>query len=383
MSEQASSIEIPDVDITSFVLEHAAERGERPALIDGPSGRTITYGELGEQVAALARRRSPSAASARATSSAIYLPNVPEYAVAFHGAASAGGRDTTANPLYTPSELGHQLDGLRREAARSRSPTSSRPRARPPSEAGIEEIVVARRGRRRRPRSPTCSRARAAIARQDRHRPPNDLAVAAVLERHHRPAQGRDADPPQPGRQRAPDRSRPHPGRATDDTMIGCLPFFHIYGMTVIMNHGPAQRGDDRDDAALRPRAVPRADRASTRSPSPSSSRRSRSALAKHPAVDDADLSLAADDDVGRRAARRRAGRARSPSGSAAPSIQGYGMTETQPRHPHDRPVDAATRPGSIGPPLRRRPSAASSTPRAARTSPRASAASSGSAGRR
>ena len=38
------------------------------------------------------------------------MPNVPEYAIAFHGAASAGGRATTMNPLYTANEVAHQLE---------------------------------------------------------------------------------------------------------------------------------------------------------------------------------------------------------------------------------------------------------------------------------
>ena len=47
-------VEIPVTDVTSFVLEHADELGDKPALIDGPSGRTVTYAELGAGVRALA-----------------------------------------------------------------------------------------------------------------------------------------------------------------------------------------------------------------------------------------------------------------------------------------------------------------------------------------
>ncbi len=36
-------------------------------------------------------------------------PNLPEYAVAFHGVASAGGVNTTANPLLTEEEIANQL----------------------------------------------------------------------------------------------------------------------------------------------------------------------------------------------------------------------------------------------------------------------------------
>ena len=36
-------VEIPRVSLPEFVLESARQRGDKPALIDGPSGRTITY----------------------------------------------------------------------------------------------------------------------------------------------------------------------------------------------------------------------------------------------------------------------------------------------------------------------------------------------------
>src|SRR4029077_3940152 len=39
----------------------------------------------------------------------IFAPNVPEYAVAFHGIARAGGTNTTINALYTAEEAAFQL----------------------------------------------------------------------------------------------------------------------------------------------------------------------------------------------------------------------------------------------------------------------------------
>jgi hypothetical protein len=62
-------VEIPDVPLTNFVLARAGGLGEKPALIDGPSGRTITYAQLAESVHARSRRAWPSGALARATSS--------------------------------------------------------------------------------------------------------------------------------------------------------------------------------------------------------------------------------------------------------------------------------------------------------------------------
>ena len=39
-------LEIPDVSITEYALRHADRLADKPALIDGPSGRTLTYGQL-------------------------------------------------------------------------------------------------------------------------------------------------------------------------------------------------------------------------------------------------------------------------------------------------------------------------------------------------
>ncbi len=41
---------------------------------------------------------------------AIYSPNLPEYAIAFHAVATLGGVITTVNPSYTASELAYQLN---------------------------------------------------------------------------------------------------------------------------------------------------------------------------------------------------------------------------------------------------------------------------------
>jgi acyl-CoA synthetase (AMP-forming)/AMP-acid ligase II len=101
-------VAIPDVPYPSFVLQRARERADQPVLVDGPSGRTLTQG----QVAGGARRVAAGLARrgfAKADILALYSPNLPEYALAFHGALMMGGVVTTANPLYTPGELGFQL----------------------------------------------------------------------------------------------------------------------------------------------------------------------------------------------------------------------------------------------------------------------------------
>src|SRR5262245_36905837 len=101
--------EIPDVDVTSFVLEHSGERAEKAALIDGPSGREVSYGELAGGIRACAAGLA-ARGFAKGDVLGIFMPNVPEYAIAFHGAASAGGMSSTVNPLYTAPELTHQMN---------------------------------------------------------------------------------------------------------------------------------------------------------------------------------------------------------------------------------------------------------------------------------
>ena len=39
-------VEIPEVGLAEFVIGKAAAYGDRPALIDGPSGRVVTYAAL-------------------------------------------------------------------------------------------------------------------------------------------------------------------------------------------------------------------------------------------------------------------------------------------------------------------------------------------------
>src|SRR5215831_8829816 len=100
---------IPEISLPAFTLERAEARGDKPALIGGPSGRTLTYRQLANLVA-----RAATGLAGRGFKKgerlALYSPNVPEYAVAFHAVASLGGVLTTVNPLYTVGELAKQLN---------------------------------------------------------------------------------------------------------------------------------------------------------------------------------------------------------------------------------------------------------------------------------
>jgi acyl-CoA synthetase (AMP-forming)/AMP-acid ligase II len=133
-------VSIPDVPLHELVLGAAEGYGDKPALIDGPSGRVLTYAQLVEAVrrvaAGLAER-----GFRKGDAFAIWLPNTPEYAVAFYAVSLAGGVSTTANPLYTAGELANQLNDSHARFLLTAPPLLERARA-AADRSGVEEIFV-------------------------------------------------------------------------------------------------------------------------------------------------------------------------------------------------------------------------------------------------
>jgi len=101
-------IAIPETPLTPFVLHRAQELGDKPALIDGPSGRTVTYRQLADAISIVANNLSARGFK-KGDVCGILSPNCPEHGVAFHAVATLGGIVTPINPLYTRYEVGHQL----------------------------------------------------------------------------------------------------------------------------------------------------------------------------------------------------------------------------------------------------------------------------------
>src|SRR5688572_9731678 len=133
-------VAIPNVSILEHVLGAAAERGEKPAIVDGPTGRTITYAAL----ASLVRRAAAGLAAEgfrKGDVLAIYSPNVPEYVVAVFAAATLGVVVTTVNPLYTPDELAKQLADSKARAIVTIPPFLANARA-AAEQAGVRDVFV-------------------------------------------------------------------------------------------------------------------------------------------------------------------------------------------------------------------------------------------------
>jgi acyl-CoA synthetase (AMP-forming)/AMP-acid ligase II len=334
-------VEIPDVDLSSFVLRGAADRPDKPALIDGPTGRTITYGELAagaKRVAAGLHERG----FAKGDVFAIFSPNVPEYALAFHGVASMGGICTTANPLYTVEELTFQL----KDSGASYMLTIPQflDRAKTAAEnAGLKEVFVLGEAEGATPFAELLSSS--GPAPEVDIDPANDLVVlpyssgttglpkGVMLTHRNVVANVCQSLKPQSTSER--------------DVVIGVLPFFHIYGMTVIMSIAlhlgatvvtmPRFDLEEfltllQDHKVTRAYLVPPI----------------ILALAKHPLVDKYDLSsveviMSGAAPLGADLASAAANRLNSVV------MQGYGLTETSPVT-HMMPDEPGSdRPGSIG----------------------------------
>jgi acyl-CoA synthetase (AMP-forming)/AMP-acid ligase II len=99
---------IPEVSLTDFIFASTRDFKDKTALIDGATGRSITYAEFEDAV----RRVAGSLTRKGFTKGdvfAIFSTNCIEYAIAFHGVALVGGIVSPLNPLYTAEEAAFQL----------------------------------------------------------------------------------------------------------------------------------------------------------------------------------------------------------------------------------------------------------------------------------
>ncbi len=103
-----ADVVIPGVSISELVFSGLRGREAAAALIDGVTGRVMTGAELIEASYRLAgglatRGIGPGKVIA------LMAPNCPEFAIVFYGTSHAGATITTVNPAYTAHELHFQL----------------------------------------------------------------------------------------------------------------------------------------------------------------------------------------------------------------------------------------------------------------------------------
>lgn len=107
-SSPLPDVDIPEVTITAHVLRRASELKDHVAIRDASGSSSYTYSQLSKAIYSLA---GGLAARGIAPGKVVGLmaPNLPEYAVVFHGVAVAGAAVTTINPTYGAEEVNHQL----------------------------------------------------------------------------------------------------------------------------------------------------------------------------------------------------------------------------------------------------------------------------------
>lgn len=229
-------VTIPEVALTDFVMQDAAKRADKPALIEGPTGRVITYGEL-----ALAIREVAAGLAARGFQKGdvfgILSPNVPEYGIAFHAVATLGGVNTTVNPLYTAHEIAHQLKDAGARFLVT-VPQCLEKAAQAAAEANIEELFVFEQpGTDNNGATPFSALIlKGGTPPTVAINPRKDLVALpyssgttglpkGVMLTHHNLVANM--------RQMVGLKYFTH-----DDTLICLLPLFHIYGLVVVLNMG-------------------------------------------------------------------------------------------------------------------------------------------------
>ncbi|WP_328943228.1 AMP-binding protein [Streptomyces sp. NBC_00250] len=339
--EAVPTVSLP---IHDAVLGGAAERGDTPALVDGAGEFTLTYG----QVDAFHRRVAAGLAEAGVRKGdvlALHSPNTVLFPVAFYAATRAGASVTTVHPLATPEEFAKQL---RDSAARwivTVSPLLPSARAAAELAGGIEEIFV-------------CDEA------QDGARSLQAFlgSTAPVPEIGIDPDEDVAALPYSSGTTGVPKGVMlTHASIATNlaqldpvipmgpgDRILAVLPFFHIYGLTALMN-APLRQGAT---VVVLPRfeldtflGAIQKHRINGLYVAPPIVL----ALAKHPAVADYDLSSL--EYIVSAAAPLDAALAQACSARLGlpPVLQAYGMTELSPGT-HVVPLSAANPPpGTVG----------------------------------
>ena len=100
-------VTIPNVSLADLILTRAAGFGDKPALIDGLTGRSYTFTEFVASVRRIAAGLAELGFK-KGDVLALMCPNCPEYGMVFLATALLGGINTTLSPISTSMELDSQ-----------------------------------------------------------------------------------------------------------------------------------------------------------------------------------------------------------------------------------------------------------------------------------
>ena len=224
---------VPALSVYDFLFSDLAEADlARVALVDGPTGAETTYAELLGQVDAVA-----GALAARGVKLgdvvALLCPNIPVFASVFHGILRSGATATTINALYTPDEIASQLSDSGASFLFTISPML--PQAEIAAQrVGIDaEHLIVIDGAEGHPSL------RDLLAQQA---PPPEVSfdpathVAVLPYSSGTTGKAKGVMLSHTNLVANVQQCRPVLDVEHDDRVLALLPFFHIYGMTVLLN---------------------------------------------------------------------------------------------------------------------------------------------------
>ncbi len=102
-----NEVEVPDLRLHDFLEQSAKDFPDRPCSIF--KGAVITYREMSELTDRLAAGLVARGV-AKGDRVAIFMPNSPQFVIAFYAILKAGGVVVATNPLYTHREIEHQMN---------------------------------------------------------------------------------------------------------------------------------------------------------------------------------------------------------------------------------------------------------------------------------
>lgn len=101
-------IELPQTSVCDCILGTATRMGDKPAVIEGETGRILTYQQLIRQSERVATRLA-SAGFKPGQPLAVVLPNCIEFVQSWYGTLLAGGWVVPIPPLFTPAEMEFEI----------------------------------------------------------------------------------------------------------------------------------------------------------------------------------------------------------------------------------------------------------------------------------
>ncbi len=133
-------VEVPQVSLFEHVVQGFSKYGTNTALVNGITGREYSFNELNETTAKLSSAFNRLGLQ-RGEVVALCAPNCPEYAVVFLATLASGGTVSTVNPTYTVDELAYQFknSGSRMVATIPAILPTVREAA---EKAGVKEVIV-------------------------------------------------------------------------------------------------------------------------------------------------------------------------------------------------------------------------------------------------